>query len=347
MLNTVLNPLRALIADQRGVSSVMLAVSLPVIVLSVGGGIDMTRAIALRQQVASAIELACKQSAIEVDYKASKSATPDKDNYKPFVDQLIQARLTSASLTGVAASSVVDTKKISITASTVSPNVFAKVLNFDTVPISLTRECARSSTPPPVQGTVLFSESFEVNHNVASNDWTVLKNWNGWTTKDAGIEINGMPQLSGNTIRFGNFFAELDSDCLGASNCQANSTMSRELTLAPGKYELRYWYISRVRNPAANYVGKVICGTDADVAWATWEGQTNRIEVFFEKQGSYNFAAKDMVDVCVHTDQWTERKIPIVVTSNAKYRISWRAAGRQDTYGGLIDYLRFCSNTCP
>lgn len=341
---TLLTALKNLIADRRGVSSVLLAVSLPVIVFAVGGGIDMTRAISLRQRVASTIELACKQGALEADYKASKSSNPDKEDYKTLVDTLTKARLAADGLSSVTASSVVDSKKVTLTASTSSPNVFAKVLNFDTVPISMTRECPRGTAP--TAGSVLFSESFEVNHNVASNSWTVLKNWNGWTTKDAGIEINGIPQLSGNEIRFGNFFAELDSHCY-VSNCNTNSTMSRELQLAPGNYELRYWYISRVRNPAANYVGKIICGKDSEVAWANWEGQTNRIEVFFEKQGSYNYAAKDMVDVCVHTDQWTERKIPIKVTSNAKYRISWRAAGRQDTYGGLIDYLRFCSNTCP
>lgn len=346
MLNAtnLLSALKGLIADRRGVSSVLLAVSLPVIVFAVGGGIDMTRAISLRQKVASSIELACKQGALEADYKASKSSNPTKEDYKAIVDALTKARLTADDLASVTASSVVDAKKVSITASTSSANVFAKVLNFDTVAISLTRECARGEAP--TAGTVLFSESFEVNHNVASNSWTVLKNWNGWTTKDAGIEINGIPQLSGNEIRFGNFFAELDSHCY-VSNCNTNSTMSRELQLAPGNYELRYWYISRVRNPAANYVGKVICGKEADVSWATWEGQTNRIEVFFEKEGSYKYAANDIVDICVHTDQWTERKIPIKVTTNAKYRISWRAAGRQDTYGGLIDYLRFCSNTCP
>ncbi|MFE1600900.1 hypothetical protein [Methylobacterium sp. ID0610] len=54
-----------------------------------------------------------------------------------------------------------------------------------------------------------------------------------------------------------------------------------------------------------------------------------------------------MADVCVQSNTWTERIINFQVLTTSDYRISWRAAGRQDTYGGLIDNIRVCRNTCP
>jgi hypothetical protein len=245
--------------------------------------------------------------------------------------------------------------------------VFSSVLKMQNLNFAVARDCSvvsaataltASSTPQ-----LLFTESFEKpSHNVAFSNWSVLggvnngNSWNGWTTQNAGIEINGQRELASNVIRFGDFFAELDSDCntsanTGNRNCRSNSTMSRILDLSPGNYQVRYWYIARQRDP--NQPGRVICGAkDSDVSWYQVDGQTNRIELYVEKSGNYTFAASSMVDVCVQADAWTERVVNFVVpvnlsASTTEYRISWRAAGREDTYGGLIDYLRICRNSCP
>lgn len=353
---------RSFLADVRGVSALLFGLALPVVALAVGGGIDLSQAASRRQRIASAVELGCQHASQEISYLKRQSGADPNKNYTSTANQIIGAKVSAVDKSGISnvgVTSSIANSVISVTATANSANAFGGVLGFETVSLRVQRSCTVAAAAAP--GTLLFSESFENNHNVASNSWTVLNNWNGWTTQSGkgGIEINGIPELAANTIRFGNFFAELDSHCY-VQNCQTNSNMWREFALTPGTYQLSYWYISRVRNPA--YAGQTLCAykTDTTSVWnqlaaATWEQQTNRIEVFFQekKSGSYTTPSKDVnkatdqVDVCVHADKWTERKISLSVTKTATYRIFFQAAGRQDTYGGLIDYIRFCSGTCP
>lgn len=346
---------RSFLKDTRGSTALIFGLGLPALMLAVGGGIDLTRAAAQRQRIASAVELGCQQSTHEIRYRQSQANADPNANYAPVVTDITNSKVTGSGLSGVTVNASIANNIITIRASGNSANVFGGVLGFENVPLGVVRNCNLLPVSTTTPGTVLLMESFETNHNVASNSWTVLNNWNGWSTQNGkgGIEINGIPQLSGNEIRFGNFFAELDSHCY-TSNCRTNSSMWREITLpANGDYELRYWYISRVRNPA--YAGKVYCAyKDSSTAvWnalnnATWEGQTNRIEVFFAKSSGFSSAASNAVDTCVHTDQWTERKITFRnLKAGDKYRLQFQAAGREDTYGGLIDYIRFCTKTCP
>lgn len=350
---------RSFLKDARGSTALIFGLAVPALILAVGGGIDLSRAAAQRQRIASAVELGCQQATHEIRYRQNQANANPKEDYTAVVTQITNGKVTGSGLTDVSVSTSIVADVITINATGNSANVFGGVLGFENVSLAVTRNCDKPPFPTTpgtgTPGTVLMVESFEVNHNVASNSWTVLNNWNGWSTQSGkgGIEINGIPQLSGNEIRFGNFFAELDSHCY-TSNCKTNSAMWRDITLpADGDYQLRYWYISRVRNPA--YAGKTYCAykDSSSAVWsdlnkATWEGQTNRIEVFFAKANNFSTAAANMVDVCVHTDQWTERTISFKdLKAGDKYRIYFQARGREDTYGGLIDYIRFCTKTCP
>jgi Flp pilus assembly pilin Flp len=352
---------RSFLKDARGVTALTFGLTLPAIALAVGGGIDLSRAAAQHQRMASAIELACQQAVQEIRYQAAQSGADPKKDYGPLVKDLAAKKITADNLTEVTATATIAGEVVTITAAGSSPNVFAGLIGYNQVALQVSRNCTKLAIAPSAN-KVLFSESFESYHNVASNSWTVLNNWNGWTTQSGkgGIEINGIRELAANTIRFGNFFAELDSHCY-TSGCKTNSNMWREFKdLDPGNYELSYWYISRVRNPA--YAGQTLCAykKDEKAVWdklkaATWEGQTNRIEVFIQRKKSSGYDAvtvdkndsADLVDVCVHADQWTERKISLSVATKGTYRIYFQAAGREDTYGGLLDYIRFCSGTCP
>lgn len=356
---------RSFLKDTSGSTALIFGLGLPVLTLAVGGGIDYSQAVARRQAIASAVEIGCREASLEINYLAQQAGAKPNQDYTSVANDKIRARVNGISqygVSGVGVTSIVANNVITAVATATSANAFGGILGYNTIALRVERRCNYELTPPTTgPGTVLFTESFEVGHNVASNSWTVLKNWNGWTTQSSqgGIEINGIPELAANTIRFGNFFAELDSHCY-TSGCRTNSSMWREFpNLAVGNYELSYWYISRERNPA--YAGQTLCAlsTDAKAKWDAikldrWREQTNRIEVFFQKKGSsYSTPAKDVdkatdqVDVCVHADKWTERKIPLKVTTKGTYRIFFQAAGREDTYGGLIDYIRFCSGTCP
>jgi Flp pilus assembly protein TadG len=352
---------QSFLKDARGVTALMFGLATPAIALAVGGGVDFSRAAARHQRMASAIELACQQAVQEIRYQAGQTGADPKKDYGPLVKDLAAKNLSADKLTEITATVAIVGEVVTITAAGFSPNVFGGLVGYNQVSLRVSRDCTKLPVPTSAN-KVLFTESFESYHNVASNSWTVLNNWNGWTTQSGkgGIEINGIRELAANTIRFGNFFAELDSHCY-TSGCKTNSNMWREFKdLVPGSYELSYWYISRVRNPA--YAGQALCAykTDTKAVWdklkaATWESQTNRIEVFIQRKKSGGYDAvtidkndtADLVDVCVHTDQWTERKISLNVTTKGTYRIYFQAAGREDTYGGLIDYIRFCSGNCP
>ncbi|WID95567.1 pilus assembly protein [Bosea vestrisii] len=363
---------RSFLKDVRGVSALMFGLAAPALVLAVGGGIDLSQAAARRQLIATEVELGCREASMDIDVLSRKTGADPKKDYTSVANAKIKDRVTGISqsgVTGITVSTTLANNVITAVAAATSANAFAGVLGYSTIALRIERKCnyvvGTPGTPPSTgTGKVLFVESFESGHNVASNSWTVLKNWNGWTTQSnqGGIEINGIPELAANTIRFGNFFAELDSHCY-TSGCSTNSSMWREFSnpqLEPGDYELSYWYISRERNPA--YGSEVICAkkTDPQAAWdriktADWRERTNRIEVFFQKKSGSSYTtptkdvdkATDQVDVCVHTDKWTERKISLKVTTKGTYRIFFQAAGREDTYGGLIDYIRFCSGSCP
>lgn len=361
---------QSFLKDARGVTALTFGLTLPAIALAVGGGIDLSRAAARHQRMASAIELACQQAVKDIWSQAMQTDADPKKDYSPIVKDLAVKKLADDELTGITPVVAIAGEVITITAAGSSDNVFAGILGYERVSLNVSRNCTKLPVTQP-ENKVLFTESFESYHSVKKEDWSVLKNWNGWTTTGGGVEINGIPQLSGNEIRYGNFFAELDSHCY-VSGCNSNSSMAREFDLKPGNYELRYWYISRIRNTTSTFAGKVACvgrypenDTNPDYknnpslqsGWATkwpqvvnwsrsWNDETNRIEVYFAKS-STTLGSTNMVDLCIHTDKWVERIIPLKVTEATKYKFTFRAAGKQDTVGGLLDYIRFCSGKCP
>ncbi|MGU3536751.1 TadE/TadG family type IV pilus assembly protein [Methylobacterium sp. A54F] len=352
--------------DERGSVAAILGIALPVMLLGIGGVIETSRAVTYRQQLTSAVELACRQAQAFVNGRKPQDVKPGDTakTYPVDIQRIAQQNFAAKGLQQVPVSTGTTDTNVHVEVAASMPLLMGGVLGRDAIAFALNRDCAviptaTAITTGPNAPKLLISESFErPSHTVNYNDWSVLgtpsqsSTWNGWTTMNAGIEINGQRELASNTIRFGDFFAELDSDCStdpqnrSTATCRSNSTMSRVLDLAVGDYEIRYWYIARLRD--AGQPGKVICGAkDSDVSWYKANGQTNRIEVYVEKAGNYTFAPANMVDVCVQADAWTERVIRFSVEAKSEYRISWRAAGREDTYGGLIDNLRICRSTCP
>jgi Flp pilus assembly protein TadG len=358
--------------DDSGSIAVIFALALPVLLAAVSGAVEMTRATAYKQRLTSATELACNQAAI---YVRTQRKTDLTKNYTPDIQTIITANLKEKAITDV----VSKTPTISLTNVHVEnagtfKSVLSGFLPQPNLDFSVSRDCPLipvSDGTGTGESKLLFSESFEVNHSVAPNAWDVLKNWNGWTTTNAGVEINGQRALAGNAVKNGDFFAELDSDCStsanrNTANCQANSAMTRTMALDAGDHEIRYWYVARQGYiDTSGYGTQPICsdltkpkGTARDnfaaralkestVREATDDGQTFRIEVYVDGQSDANFAQSNLLDACIWANAWIERKINFTVTRQGTYRISWRAAGRQDTYGGLIDYLRICRGTCP
>lgn len=357
---TVRNVLSRFAGNTAGGAAVIVGVSLPMIVMAVGGVTDVARIIEQRQRLANTVELTCKSTTLMLNAEMRKqSDTVVVKKVKGLVttvlDLLLYKEAIKTSTKTYAEQQGFDPAKVTVTVTTYSdyanidaktdvPLYFGKIVGMKTPTININQDCDTiDGTKGPKEPELLFAESFERNHSIAYNGWSVFRNWNGWKTQNAGIEVNGQPALAGNSILFGNYFAELDSHCLvpNEPNCTAQSSMIREFDLEPGDYVMSYWYISRVRNPA--YGDQVICGSESDVSWATWEGQTNRINVSFNE----NSKSEKIIDICVHANKWVERRFDLKVNKAGTYALKFAAAGRSDTYGGLIDYIRFCRNECP
>lgn len=352
---------------EAGSLAVIVALALPALLIGIGGAIEMSRAVTFRQKLNSAVELACTQAAAYVNAHKplDVTATSTAITYPTQVADITLRNLTAngVALNPAPVATTTDTN-VHIAATRSQPIIFSTLLNSAGFTFTASRDCAVLSTTA-VQATkgltpsVLMTESFETNQTVQNSGvgWEVDGGsaawglWNGWSLSGAGVEIDSQQAIAVSSVLFGSYFAELDSDCRTAANagnifCHTNSTMSRIMNLTPGTYQIRYWYVSRLQDPSIG--DSVICGSkSSDVSYYTTNGQTNRIEVFVERSGSYVFSASNMVDVCVQSNNWVERVINFTVPSTSDYRISWRAAGREDTYGGLIDNLRICKNYCP
>ncbi|KQT61112.1 hypothetical protein ASG52_17950 [Methylobacterium sp. Leaf456] len=358
--------------DEGGAVIVVVSLIIPALLIGLGGAIEASRAVSFRQQLASAVELSCKQGALYVNASKTKD-TPTLVDGKPvfksrsneveaIATRNFEAKNMSAAVRGKNMNP--DDLHVHVEASATMPLVLAKVLRKETMSFSVAKDCSTITTAEGYNNTVspsvVFRESFEGGHSISADTgtgWGVVGGyrnsnaWNGWTTQGAGVEIDSQRSIAVSKVLFGSYFAELDSDCNTSANtgnrsCKSNSTMARTATLTPGTYQIRYWYIARQQDGSVG--SRVVCGAkDGDVSYYTKDGQTNRIEVFFEKKGNYNYNFANLVDVCVMSNEWTERVINVKVTTGDEYRFSWRAAGREDTYGGLIDNIRICRNYCP
>lgn len=358
--------------DEGGTVVVVVALVLPAILIGTGGAIELTRAVTFRQQLMSAVELSCKQAALYVNHR--KSEDLDKGltvlTYPNEVAGIAARNFKAKNIPDGDPPITVNTdSNVHVEAKRTMPLVFARLLGTNSMNFSAAQDCA--VTPynkiflNPEKPAVVFRESFEGEHNVAAtgSGWGVFggynkNSWNGWTTQGAGVEIDSQRAIAVSRVLFGAYFAELDSDCKTATNkgnqsCKSNSTLSRKLDARPGTYQIRYWYVSRKGDSS---LGKrVVCGAkDKDVAFYTKDGQTNRIEIYFqkfdskkEKEEIKEYKADDLIDVCVLSNEWTERVINVKIPTAGEYLFTWRAAGREDTYGGLIDNLRICENFCP
>lgn len=407
--------------DRAGLTTVLFGILLPIIMVGIGGSIEIARAVEYKQRLISAADLSCRQAKVYVD---SLSGLSMPNGYVATVQSYADKNRSERALAATA--QVTATPTVSATVLTVPPltvrpgNIhvvangavalfFERFLNRGSVDFAVVRDCtveAASSSGPP---TTLMSESFEGYASQLVGGWAVfgtmsqancpsaLCQGKSWGTTNAGVEVDQLSAIAtGDGVQYGQSFAELDSDCANqvGTRTQAqtaacprnanrntdttNSSINMVFNLPVGAYEIRYVYTARKNVGAYQYPNDtVICSNpndtdgltrDGDVArnganmsTVSLDGQTRRIELWVEpktsgyKSDSQSLTATTdpqymkqyMADVCVWSKTWIERSYKFKVTKQQEYRISWRAAGLDDSFGGLIDYLRFCQNSCP
>lgn len=301
-----------------------------------------------------------------------------------------QASGTSTSATGTAPTN----PTIEISASV--PTYFLSMMNINQIAVHAKIACLSAANTPPVvtsTGTnattnYVLSEGFEntcgalcyINPYGGQSGLTTPTQTTPSTpmyTGDGGskwyiigycLEIDQVGRITSTTPQ-GTHEAELDCD--NGHNTAGNSSISTQVYLPPGHYELRYSTKARVTYP--NYAPVYICGTSAsDVSWANNEVitggpsqddgvayRTNQINVYLDMvttssiplhttlDGTQQLGGSNLIDVCVYAPEWTQRSIKITVSTPAYYWLSFAADGQNDSFGGQLDQIQLCQETCP
>lgn len=394
--------IRNFLAGGDGNVAITFALFSTVLFVAIGGGIDLSRAYNASQELTDVANLGC-QYANRPSIVQNASVSGGGPAYVTSVTNFINASLHSQNFPFTQTNSTPfsyvqnGAANVSLTASV--PTVFASIINITTIPISAAAHCydTPSSVPqiiPNGNSTLLAQEGFEntavcpsgycyvspagvvgTNGGTAGTSPTPSTSFpssGGYTGKTGQVwyimgycvEIDHVGVIKG-TVPEGNFSAELDCDNGGGS--AGNSSISTNIYLPAGSYELRYNYVSRVNYP--NYNPTYLCGTTAsDVSWANDTSPSggpvsgalrdNQINVYLDANttgsaplhttifGGQKLAGSNLIDMCVYAQNWVERSVRITVTTAGYYWLSFAADGQNDSYGGQIDNIRLCNGTC-
>lgn len=151
-----------------------------------------------------------------------------------------------------------------------------------------------------VQANLIVNGSFETLPRVlGSGSWTTYSSIEGWTADYGLIEVRNNVQ---GVAQDGNIFVEMDSDRNSSMYSQSVSTV------VGSQYTLSYYYAPRINNSAAS----------------------NGIELYF------NDVLLDSYTSFSNTNNAWEQRV-FTVTGTGSDKVSFKAVGTSDSYGGSID----------
>ncbi|WP_434054944.1 MAG: hypothetical protein RDA78_08780 [Roseibium sp.] len=165
-----------------------------------------------------------------------------------------------------------------------------------------------------------------VNNNTLANlattgsSWDVFSEISGWkTTAGAGIEVQTNRTLGSIDAHSGQHYIELDSH----PRPNSNSTMSQDVTLGVGKYELSFWYSPRNNDASSNGIEYSVSGLLLDSV--TGPGASPLTAV----------------------GAWTLITALFHVETAGDYTLSFAATGKQNTLGGFVDTVNITAVPIP
>jgi hypothetical protein len=403
---------------RRGSVTITFAASLLLLLAAGGAGIDLMRAYGDEQKLSEVATLACqyatRPSVIQTastNYAGSGSLGSFDANVKAFVASALHTQFPAGSasygVTPVISGSPGSLMTIALASS--SANTFMGMFGYSSVPLAATAQCFATTAPPQVNNNnTLIREDFA---NSYTNDNVIFVMPNGSRGYQSGVgaiplhtSFPATPAFTGangsqwyvmgyclefdqasNSIEYtspgGGWSAELDCDN-GSSN-GGNSSISTQIYLEIGNYELRYFYAGRVEYP--NYDPAYLCGSSAnDLSWANdattgsfWVGtaaensaRSNQINVYLDVPTAsgappthatldgQTLAGSNLIDECVYSPPnhiaggennpvWIQRSVRVVVATPGFYWLSFAADGHSDSYGGQLADIVFCQGTCP
>ena len=174
---------------------------------------------------------------------------------------------------------------------------------------------------------LMVNGSFETHGPLSNGSWGVLTSWDGWrTTHGAGIEIQR--NVAGAAYD-GAAKVELDSHDLvqDGQNVPSNSWMAQDLLTTPGvSYTLEFYYSPR------SCGNSDLCDASSNTVEVWWNGSL--LETM--SRSGLNNGGQTV---------WTKHTHTVVGGSGATTQLEFRAAGRENTWGGYIDMVSVgCAN---
>jgi Flp pilus assembly protein TadG len=217
---------------------------------------------------------------------------------------------------------------------------------------------SRTLAPFETQGTSIFQDGFESPYQSGTNMFSVQLD-DQWTVKP----VNTVQIGTINSPAEGRQFVELDDN--GASS---NRSMGVKLLLAPGTYQVAYWYRSRVTfsslasgvprcgatdaaassgYPTGTASGAYVTSSNGS-ATETLNLNTNQMGVYFDSDLTTTESARPVnpIEVCKYSSTWAQRFVTVSVSQPRFYWLSFRGEGAQDAYGPLLDRVRLCAVRC-
>ena len=394
-------PLARFKEDARGNVAIMFAFSLIAITVAVGGAMDLGRAYTARQKLYEVATLACQYASrpsVSQTDAASYSGSNGQTAYASKVASFITVSLASQNFPYTQATGTPFTSTqngpANVNLSANVPTTFMQIAGVTQMPISASVHCydTLSSVPPIVpngNSTTIVQEGFE-NSGCTGTCWIYYpptgtpgttrstslsippttvgytgKSGVGWIIMGFCLEVDAAGLIESSDPE-GTHSAELDCD--NGSGSAGNSSISTQVYLPAGNYELRWNYASRVDYP--DYDPVYLCGSSAsDLSWANDANasdggasnvlRTNQINVYLDlnstgsppthttMDGNQTLGGSNLIDMCVYSPNWIERSVRIDATTAGWYWLSFAADGQNDSYGGQIDNIRLCPETCP
>jgi Flp pilus assembly protein TadG len=282
--------LRRFNADKRGNVALLFGLTVVVIFVAIGAGLDLARAYQTRQKLAEVAMLACQYAtrpAIIAPVAASNSGTLQQQDYVAAVTSYINTSLGAQKLAVTQTTSAPFTytpggsSQVTLTAT--MPTVFMQIANVNTIPLKATANCFTTvAQVNPSTSPYLVQEGFETAAVSSNMDWylpsgvvypyskgvvtipkvttfntsNIYTGSNGvkWVIMGYCVEIDKTGRNSATSPQ-GNYTAELDCD--NGSGTAGDSSISTKQYLNVGEYELRYNFRGRVDYP--DYDPEYIC----------------------------------------------------------------------------------------
>lgn len=339
---------------------------------AVGYGLDYARAVNYKSSLnsaASAATLAAIDTAramILADGNATTSsvtAAASARALQVFNGQAPVSSDVSYSAPTIVTTRVGNTLNANVSYSATMTTTLSQIVGVSTMAVT----GSNASVGNLIEGTasnpdLLIDENFD-KFTGTIDRWGVRTDYNNWKTTGAGM-ANGVRNEYleiGTKEEYGTPAPPNGAIYMGELDSFNNTSMSKKVYLGAGRFQLRYYYFSRIGY--TDYDPAWLCGAKTeDVDWANsstqwryrdWGYQSNRIGVYLTaalnntSPALYTPASHNMLDVCVVTGgKWIERNIDITITTPGFYWLAFQAEGLSDGYGGLLTGIRLCKNAC-